>query len=250
MIKVDIQEINVRKNGTVTELLRDIYFILEPGCIYSIMGKNGAGKTTLLKSLTNLLDERFFDVRGEVFFKGTNLISLSDEHLISLRRKYAKYIFQDPASSFNPLKTFKYYFDNFEINEGKLRQYLDILSLPPMEKLSRLFPYEVSGGMIQRLALALTLAANPMFLLLDEPNSGIDYALSNVIADSLKDFVTKTNSIALIVTQDISFAESISDKLGILYNGTFSGFYNPKEILDKTDLNEDLNNFVSAYKSL
>jgi ABC-type glutathione transport system ATPase component len=248
MLKVNILEINLRKGGRYHELLRDIHFYLNPGGIYSITGKNGTGKTTLLKAITNLLDQRFFEVLGEVYFKGSNIISLSDAHLEPLRRNYVKYLFQDPVSSFNPLKKLKYYLDNPDIDKSLLQDYTDILLLPSVQDLSKLHSYELSGGMAQRLALALALAANPLLLILDEPNSGIDYAMSNLIAEILRDYVKKKNSCVLMVTQDITFAEKSSDYFGILQQGTFTGFHSTQKIFDQSE--NELTPYLTAYKNL
>jgi ABC-type glutathione transport system ATPase component len=250
MIKVNIPQISLTKAQITGELLRDICFSLESGNIYSITGKNGAGKSTLLKALTMLLDERYFDVRGEVILKGTNLLSLTEDHLIPVRRKYVKYVFQDSQSSFNPLKKFRYYFENLEIDKSILSVYLERLLLPSYDEMMNLYPYEVSGGMVQRLSIALALSANPLLLLLDEPNSGIDYAISNIISDILREFTSAGNSIVLIVTQDIGFAESVSDYIGVLYKKTFSGFFHKKDIFNQTGLDDELTGFLAAYKSI
>jgi peptide/nickel transport system ATP-binding protein len=250
MIKVNIPEISITKDLITRELLRNICFKLEPGNIYSITGKNGTGKSTLLKSLTPLLDKRFFDVKGEVMFKGTNLLSLTEDHLIPVRKKYIKYVFQDPQSSFNPLKKFNYYFENMEIDKSSLSVYMEKLLLPSYDEIKNLHPYEVSGGMAQRLSIAIALAANPVLLLLDEPNSGIDYAISNIISDILREFTSAGNSIVLIVTQDFSFAESVSDYIGVLYKKTFSGFFHKKDIFNQTGHDDELAGFLAAYKSI
>jgi ABC-type glutathione transport system ATPase component len=250
MLKVNILEINLRKSGRHHELLRDIYFYINLGSIYCISGKNGTGKTTLLKAITNLLDERFFEVLGEVYFKGSNILSMPDDQLAPLRRNYVKYLFQDPVSSFNPLKKLKYYFDNPDINKTQLQDYADTFMLPGLKELERLHSYELSGGMAQRLALALALSANPVLLILDEPNSGIDYALSNLVSDILRDYVKKKNSSVLMVTQDISFAEHSSDYFGILQQGTFSGFHETEKIFNHTESDTELSSFLTAYNSI
>jgi peptide/nickel transport system ATP-binding protein len=250
MLKVNIRDISVRKNGYIHTLLENVYFNVEPGSIYNISGKNGAGKTTLLKSLTLLLDNRFFEIKGEVYFNGTELLRLPEDHLISLRKKDVKYVFQDAPSSFNPLKKINYYFDNFNLDKSKLGYYLERLQLPSRDRLNILHPYELSGGMLQRLSLVLALSAAPLLLVLDEPNSGIDYALSNIISDILKEFAAENSSSVLMATQDLSFAENTADYIGFIYKKTFSGFRCKDEVFSRDYQDEELSGLISAYKSL
>ncbi len=228
MLSVSINEIKLVEINSVRLLLEKIMFDLEPGKIFTILGKNGSGKSTLIKSLTGLLDKKFYSVEGEVFFQGENILKMSEEKLLKLRRNKIKYVFQDAANSFDPLKKLKYYFDNSADHKIEIDLLLEYFLLPDLDELKKMYPYEISGGMAQRTALALALLANPKLIILDEPTSGIDSAIANLMLLKLKDFVSDGNSV-LLVTQDLIFAKKISSKISHLADKRISSFYTPDE---------------------
>jgi peptide/nickel transport system ATP-binding protein len=182
----------------------------------------------LIKSLTGLLDKKFYLIEGEVFFQGENILKMPEEKLLKLRRNKIKYVFQDAANSFDPLKKLKYYFDNSAGHKSDTELLLEYFLLPVQDELKKMYPYEISGGMAQRIALALALLANPKLLILDEPTSGIDSAIANLMLLKLKDFVSDGNSV-LLVTQDLIFAKKISSKISYLADNRISSFSNPDE---------------------
>jgi ABC-type glutathione transport system ATPase component len=228
MLSVSINEIKLIGINSERLLLEKIRFDLEPGKIFTILGRNGSGKSTLIKSLTGLLDTKFYSVEGEVFFQGENILKMSGEKLLTLRRNKIKYVFQDAANSFDPIKKLKYYFEKSANHKDEINLLLEYFLLPVQDELKKMYPYEISGGMAQRTALALALLANPKLLILDEPTSGIDSAIANLMLLKLKDFVSDGNSV-LLVTQDLIFAKKISSRISHLADKRISYFYNPDE---------------------
>jgi ABC-type glutathione transport system ATPase component len=227
MVSVSIKQVKLREINSERILLENIRFELEPGKIYTILGKNGSGKSTLVKSLTGLLDGKFYSVDGNVFFEKEDVLAMPQEKLLLLRKNKIKYVFQDAANSFDPLRPLQYYFDliNQKNETGALLEYF---LLPKHEELFKLHSYEISGGMAQRVSIVLSLLARPRFLILDEPTSGIDPAITNLVLLKLKDFVLEGNSV-LLVTQDIVFAEKISDRISYLSGRKLTPFYDTSE---------------------
>ncbi len=244
---VYIKKINlVDKSGTRT-VLRNLHFALEPGKVYTILGKNGSGKSTLIKSLTMLLDKIVYHTEGTVFWNGENILSMNEERLLKLRQKEIRYVLQDLTNSFDPLKKLEYYFDNSGIDEKIISEKLKSFLLSDYNIISRLHSYEISGGMAQRLSLLIALLPGPNLLILDEPTSAIDYTNINLVKLKLKEFISSGNC-SLIVTQDISFAKEVSDEIAFLKNGTLTKF-KPVDVFFDDD-NDIYSDFLKSYKEL
>jgi len=236
MLKVDIENITISNNNNTHLLLKNIDFELSEGRVYTILGKNGTGKSTLIKSLTKLLNENIFSVNGNIIWGNKCISDCNANELLKIRKDEIRYVFQDAANSFNPLKRFRYYFDNSGAGKNKIDELLEYFLLPDYNEISRLFSYEVSGGMAQRLSMILAFLAEPQLIILDEPTSGIDYAISNLLLLKIKKFTEEENKIVLIVTHDIIFAEKISDELACLSDGTLTQFNTKDEFFAKQDI--------------
>ena len=246
MLKVDIENITISNNNNTHLLLKNINFDLSEGKIYTILGKNGTGKSTLIKSLTKLLNENIFSVNGNIIWDSKNILDCNDDELLQIRKDEIRYVFQDAANSFDPLKTFQYYFYNSLTDKNKIDEILEYFLLPDYDEISRLYSYEVSGGMAQRLSMILAFLAEPQLIILDEPTSGIDYAISNLLLLKLKKFTKEENKIVLIVTHDIIFAEKVSDELAFLSDGTLTQFNTKDEFFAKQDI--DLLNSIKEMQ--
>lgn len=224
MIKTELQKISIISNHKERILLKDIFFELKPNRIYTILGENGSGKSTLIKSLSLLLDNRTFNVEGKIFFNSRNLFELTDDELLLFRRKNIRYVFQDCVNSFDPLKTIGYYFNNLVDDASKLSTLLEYFNLPSVKELSKLYPYELSGGMAQRIAIVIASISNPQLLILDEPTSAADTAVINLLIHFLKGYVSKEPRTVLIVTQDLLFAKKVSDEIALIKNNSLTEF--------------------------
>lgn len=224
MLRAQIKNISILNKNQQRTLLKDIFFEVYPNKVYTILGENGTGKSTLIKSFTLLLDKSEFKVDGKVFWKNNNIFEMSDEEILLLRKNEIRYVFQDSANAFDPLKNMNYYFDVFAKDNEKLSNLLEYFNLPSKQKLSKLYPYELSGGMAQRISIVLAVCANPQLLILDEPTSAADTAIINLLIHFLRDYVKKENNSALIVTQDLLFAQKVSDKMVLINENTLKEF--------------------------
>ncbi|MGB5528758.1 MAG: ATP-binding cassette domain-containing protein [Ignavibacteriaceae bacterium] len=248
MLNVDINSVSLLNEYRGRILLKSIKFDINKGKVYTILGKNGSGKSTLIKSLTALLPALQYEVKGKVLLNGTDLLNASEENLIAIRKSKIRYVFQDVANSLDPLKKIKYYFDLSNISPLKIEELLLFFLLPAYKKLSGLHSYELSGGMAQRLLIVLALLANPDILILDEPTSGVDYAVMNLILLKIKNFTRDNDKSVLIVTQDINFALKLSDQIAYLSEGNLTRFYNPDELLNSPD--DKMKNFIHSFKEI
>lgn len=247
MLKVDIENISRKDGDKFVDVLTNVHFSILPGKVYTILGKNGSGKSTLIKSLTNLLNKNIFTVDGKVLFENDDILTMTEQKLQSLRRKRIRYVLQDLTNNFDPLKKLKYYLDIIKTDEIKLNSLLKDFLLPDYKNICELYPYEISGGMAQRVSFLLAVLPNPKLLILDEPTSAIDYANINLIKVKLDEYKTLGNS-ALIVTQDIQFAKEISDEISFLSNQTLTEFKLKDSFFAQPEQN--YSNFLKAYHEL
>ena len=248
MLNVEINSVSFISEDSKRILLQNIKFDLEKGRIYTILGKNGSGKSTLIKALTSLLPDLEYEVSGRVIFNGTDILKTSKENLRKLRKDNIRYVFQDVVNSLDPLKKIKYYFDLSNISPLKIEELLLFFLLPNYKKLSALHSYELSGGMAQRLLVVLALLANPDLLILDEPTSGVDYAVMNLILLKIKNFVRDNDKSVLIVTQDVNFAIKSSDNIAYLSDKNLTKFYTRDEFINSAD--DKLKYFIQSFKEI
>jgi ABC-type multidrug transport system ATPase subunit len=247
MFRVNINSVYRKDTDKNTEIIKDINFNIECGKIYTILGKNGSGKTTLIKSLTRLLDSNVFNTSGKVFWNNEDVFLMNRNRIQEFRQKEVRYVLQDLSYNFDPLKKLKYYFKDTYLNENILSDILKSFLLPEFKIISKLYSYEISGGMAQRLSLMLALLPIPKLVILDEPTSAIDYTNINLVKIKLKEFISGNNS-ALIVTQDIKFAKDISDNIAFLSDGKLSHFQH-KDLFFKDEYNMH-SQFINAYEHL
>ena len=246
MLIVSIKNLLLKQTSGFKTILHDISFTLESNNIYTIIGKNGSGKSTLIKSLTGLLDKRFYTIEGEINLNSINIMTLDQNELLQLRREKIKYIFQDAVNSFDHLKKLDYYFNKLSANIEETKLLLNFFLLPDSGLLFKMYPYEVSGGMAQRISLILVLLTHPEIIILDEPTSGIDSPIASLVLLKLKEFASLNNNSVLLVTQDLLFAKKISDKIAFLVDGNLSKFFSVSDFFNSR-IDENLNSFLNSY---
>lgn len=248
MLNVNIQNISVSIQDKIKELLSGITFSIPPNSVYTILGKNGSGKSTLIKSLTRLLDSRFYTVKGKAIFNDIDLLRIEQEKLLEIRKNKIRYVFQDSLNSLDPLKKIKYYFDSTNCNKEKIEELLGNFQLPDYNSISAKHSYELSGGMLQRLNFVLALSVDPELIILDEPTSAIDSSNTILFLKEIKTFVSKEAKLAMVVTQDLFFAEKVSDKVALLNQGTLTDFIDNNSFFNSVDPRFSF--LLDAYKEL
>lgn len=248
MLKVAIDKIFLKGSSQKKMLLQNINFTLPSNHIFTIIGKNGSGKTTLVKSLTKLLDEIYFEVNGKIIFNDENLFLTAGDKLNMLRRTKIKYVFQDAINCFDPLKKLGYYFSLIDYDYLEAEKTLEYFRLPSHDKISSMFPYELSGGMAQRLMFVLALIADPSLIIMDEPTSGIDVGAANLFLLKMKEFISHSDHSILMITQDIDFAVKAGGKIALLKDNGLSEFFTAESLLNEHSLKKE--NLLLAYREL
>ncbi|MFH2029498.1 MAG: ATP-binding cassette domain-containing protein [Bacteroidota bacterium] len=227
MLEVQIESISIKDGSNLKSVLRDVGFRIHANSIFSILGKNGQGKSLLIKSLTNLLDKNMFDFTGSIKLNGIDLSRITEHDLIEIRKNKIRYCFQDAVNSFDPLRKMEYYFKSINCSLADIEAKLAYFNLPAYNILSNKYIYEFSIGEAQRINICLALLAEPELLILDEPTSALDVVNINLLVNKLKEYKHFSRNKILLITQDIKFANVISDEIKALHDGRL---HSPDEI--------------------
>lgn len=251
LIRVTKLKVSIIRKGKI--ILDNITFSCHHSEILTILGKNGEGKTTLALSLTKLLDKRIYSIEGEVFFKNENIFEFDENNLQKLRRDNIGYILQNPFSAFNPFYKIKDQFEELcklkNIPFENFIYLMNQLDLKQHNQILNKYPFELSGGMLQRLSAVRVIASRPEVIIADEPTSALDKPISIQLINLFRDYIKEQNGVLIFITQDISIAESISDKIAFLNNGNLSNQIEKEKIFEHTN-NIELNFLLNSYLQL
>ena len=227
---LDIKKMSVsfQTEYETTNAVRDVSITLRPGEVLGIVGESGAGKSTIGNAIVNLLEPPGEITTGEVLFKGQDLRNLDDKEMRDVRGKKIGMIFQDPQTSLNPLMTIGAQLIetiNKTINlygseaTNKAIELLESVGIDEPEARLNLYPHQFSGGMRQRVVIALALAGDPDLIIADEPTTALDVSIQAQILDLIKKLCQERQVGVIIITHDIGVIANISDRVTVMFNG-------------------------------
>ncbi|WP_010274266.1 ABC transporter ATP-binding protein [Paenibacillus senegalensis] len=198
------------------------------GKTLGIVGESGSGKSILSLSILRLIFEPGRIVGGEINYKGEDLLKKTNRQMRSIRGNHISMIFQEPMTSLNPVYTVgEQIAESFQIHEKMnkktaLRKAVDILRLvgiPSPEKRVHQYPFELSGGMRQRVMIAIALACNPELLIADEPTTALDVTIQAQILELIKDLQKQFQMSVMIITHDLGVVAETCDEVAVMYCG-------------------------------
>jgi peptide/nickel transport system ATP-binding protein len=218
-------------------IINEISFSIKRGEFFTIIGENGSGKSTLAHSLTGLLNQHVFDISGEILFEKKNLLKISKIELEQIRKKEISYIFQDAFSSFDPLRRISYQLmtNRSNISTKIIDEHFSKLRLNSKSNILKKFPFQLSGGMLQRISAVRAILSNPKFIIADEPTSALDKPISNLFMDYLTSYQKQTGATILFITQDFGLAINYSDRIAVLKEGKMHSIHTRDEFINQTD---------------
>jgi oligopeptide/dipeptide ABC transporter ATP-binding protein len=219
----------VRHDGRQITVVDRATFDIGRQEVLALIGESGSGKTMTALSILRLVAPPISIAGGEVWYQGQNLMRLQDEALRSLRGRQIAMIFQNPKDRFDPLQTIGEQLVEVLLHhrvartsreaERSAMALLAEVQLADAARVMRLYPNEVSGGMLQRAMIALAIAPAPDLLIADEPTSALDVTIQSEILDLLKELEESRSMSILFITHDISVARQVADTVAVMYAG-------------------------------
>ncbi len=210
------------------QAVRNVSFNLKKGETLAIVGESGCGKSVLCKSLMRILPYNGYIKNGEVLLKSSDLVKKSEKEMEDIRGKNISMIFQDPMTSLNPtISIGKQIAEAVIIHQGiskseakkRAIELIELVGIDNPEKRFKQFPHHFSGGMRQRIVIAIALACNPDVLIADEPTTALDVTIQAQIIDLIKDLQHKIGLSIIFITHDLGVVATIADRIEVMYAG-------------------------------
>ncbi len=244
---LEVKDLNISFHTFAGEVkaIRGVNFDLKKGETLAIVGESGSGKSVTTKAIMKLLPPANSEIKqGEILFEGKDLTKLTDRQMQKIRGKDISMIFQDPMTSLNPTMTvgkqimeplIKH--QNMSKSAARERsvQLLKLVGIPKPELRIKQYPHQFSGGMRQRVVIAIALACNPKVLIADEPTTALDVTIQAQILELMKDLQKKIDTSIIFITHDLGVVANVADRVAVMYGGKIveigtvdEVFYNPQ----------------------
>ena len=212
----------------IVKAVNDVSYSLEPGRTIGIVGESGSGKSVSAMSILRLLDGNGYIDSGEVLFEGEDLTKMKLNDLYKVRGDKISVIFQEPMTSLNPVFTVKKQIaEPFIIHRGMKKKQaerevikmLDAVQIPTPEAVANQYPHQLSGGMRQRVMIAMALACRPKILIADEPTTALDVTIQAQILRLMNDLQRENGTSIIFITHDLGVINEMADDVVVMYCG-------------------------------
>jgi len=212
----------------VVRAVEGLSFHIHGGETLAIVGESGCGKSVTSMSILRLIQEPPGRIAGSIRFQGRDLLALSEPEMRQIRGNEISMIFQEPMTSLNPVLTVgRQIGETFQLHQGKNAreaeekavEMLTIVGIPAPARRVREYPHQLSGGMRQRVMIAMALACNPKLLIADEPTTALDVTIQAQILDLMRDLKTRLGSAIMLITHDLGVVAEMAQRVVVMYAG-------------------------------
>jgi peptide/nickel transport system ATP-binding protein len=227
---LDVENLNVTfktRRGLVSAV-RDVSFTLEKGETLGIVGESGSGKSVSSYAIMRILDRNGRIANGRVSFDGMDLTAFSSREMRELRGREISMVFQNPRAALNPIRKVGHQIEDVLRRHARATKYtarkeaikaLEAVRISDPEKRYDAYPFELSGGMCQRIVIAIALACDPRLLIADEPTTGLDVTTQKVVMDLLAELTTRRGMSSILITHDLGLAAEYCDRIVVMKDG-------------------------------
>ena len=231
--------VEYKSDGQTVHAVNGVSLHLDHGKTLGLVGETGAGKTTIAKSILRILPDVGCKVTGgEIHLEDQELLTLHENEMRKIRGNKISMIFQDPMTALNPVQkvgdqiaeVVRLHNDNHVNPEERAKEMLETVGIPA-ERYSE-YPHQFSGGMKQRVVIAIALACNPDLLLADEPTTALDVTIQAQVLDLIADLRKKYNTSMLLITHDLGVVAQVCDEVAIIYAGNIVEYGTKEQIFD------------------
>ena len=228
LLSIKNLELSFKMYEGTLNVLKKINLDLEKGEKVALVGESGSGKSVTTKLILGLLNQKNVFKNGNIIFKDRELINLSQREFKKIRGNDISIIFQDPIAALNPVFKIKEQFFEVNCNGGKISkkdsfdkacEALLKVSIRDPERVMESYPFQLSGGMAQRVVITMAMINNPDLLLADEPSTALDVTVQNQALDLMDDLTKVTNTAVLLITHNMGVVRRFAEKVYVIYRG-------------------------------
>lgn len=228
LLQVDHLNVEFHTAVGVAQAVRDLSFSVEKGEILGIVGESGSGKSVTSLTIMGLLEETACVSGGTILFQGRDLLKMTEKELCTFRGKDMTMIFQEPAMALNPVvkvrkqlqEVYRYHLpERMKASRRELIELLEKLNIPDAEQVLEKYPFELSGGLKQRIMIAMAMLSRPELLIADEPTTALDVTTQSEILELIRVMQRETGCAVILITHDLGVIAEMADRVLVMYRG-------------------------------
>jgi ABC-type dipeptide/oligopeptide/nickel transport system ATPase component len=228
LLQIEDLELSFKMYEGISYVLKKINLELDKGEKVALVGESGSGKSVTTKLILGLLNQKNVTKKGRILFNDKNILNLSQNEFKKIRGNNISIIFQDPIAALNPVFKIKDQFYEVNLNNKKMSKKdsfiracnaLKKVSIRDPERILESYPFQLSGGLAQRVVITMAMINKPELLLADEPSTALDVTIQNQALDLMDDLTKETNTAVLLITHNMGVVRKFAEKVYVIYRG-------------------------------
>jgi peptide/nickel transport system ATP-binding protein len=228
LLEIENLQVHFRTPDGVNRAVDGVSFHVDEGETLAVVGESGCGKSVTAMSMLRLIQEPPGKIAGSIRFQGNELLNLSEREMRGIRGNDISMIFQEPMTSLNPVLTVgRQLGETLRLHQGldkkaaeaRAVEMLTLVGIPEPRRRVREYPHQLSGGMRQRVMIAIALACNPKLLIADEPTTALDVTIQAQILDLMKDLKRRVGAAIVLITHDLGVVAEVAERVIVMYAG-------------------------------